>query len=78
MMRWDLIPFWAKEPKIGISTINAKAETVATASSSREAFRKRRCLVPADAKDRTDANSVVESLHDRMPDSSRARLQPLA
>jgi putative SOS response-associated peptidase YedK len=49
MMRWGLIPFWAKDSKIGISTINAKAETVATASSFREAFRKRRCLVPADA-----------------------------
>lgn len=49
MMRWGLIPFWAKDPKIGISTINAKAETVATASSFREAFKRRRCLVPADA-----------------------------
>lgn len=49
MMRWGLIPYWAKDPKIGISTINAKAERVATAPSFREAFRKRRCLVPADA-----------------------------
>src|SRR6266702_1710132 len=49
MMRWGLIPYWAKDPKIGISTINAKAETVATASSFREAFKRRRCLVPADA-----------------------------
>ena len=49
MMRWGLIPYWAKDPKIGISTINAKAETVDTASSFREAFKRRRCLVPADA-----------------------------
>jgi putative SOS response-associated peptidase YedK len=49
MMRWGLIPFWAKDPKIGLQTINAKAETVATASSFREAFRRRQCLVPTDA-----------------------------
>ena len=33
MMRWGLIPYWAKDPQIGLSTINAKAETVATAPS---------------------------------------------
>lgn len=49
LMRWGLVPFWAKDAKLGYSTINARAETVATAASFREAFRKRRCLVPADA-----------------------------
>ena len=49
MMRWGLIPFWAKDAKIGYSTINAKAESIATAPAFREAFRNRRCLVPADA-----------------------------
>jgi putative SOS response-associated peptidase YedK len=49
LMRWGLIPFWAKDAKMGISTINAKAETVATAPTFREAFKSRRCLVPADA-----------------------------
>jgi putative SOS response-associated peptidase YedK len=44
-----LIPFWAKNAKMGLSTINAKAETVATAPAFREAFKGRRCLVPADA-----------------------------
>jgi putative SOS response-associated peptidase YedK len=48
-MRWGLIPYWSKDAKIGYSTINAKAETVATAPAFREAFRRRRCLVPADA-----------------------------
>jgi hypothetical protein len=48
MMRWGFIPYWAKDPQIGLSTINAKAETVATAPSFREAFKQRRCLVPAD------------------------------
>jgi putative SOS response-associated peptidase YedK len=49
LMRWGLLPFWAKQPKVALSTINAKAETIATAPAFREAFRKRRCLVPADA-----------------------------
>ena len=49
LMRWGLIPYWAKDAKIGHSTINAKAETVATAPAFREAFKRRRCLVPADA-----------------------------
>jgi putative SOS response-associated peptidase YedK len=48
LLRWGLIPFWAEDPKIGYSTINARAETVATKPSFREAFKKRRCLVVAD------------------------------
>ena len=48
MMRWGLIPPWAKDLKIGYSTINARAETVDTKASFRSAFKKRRCLVPAD------------------------------
>jgi putative SOS response-associated peptidase YedK len=47
MLRWGLIPFWAKDAKIAYKTINARAETVATAPSFREAFRARRCLVPS-------------------------------
>jgi putative SOS response-associated peptidase YedK len=49
MMRWGLIPYWAKDPSIGLRTINAKAETITTASAFREAIKYRRCLVPADA-----------------------------
>jgi putative SOS response-associated peptidase YedK len=49
LMRWGLIPYWAKDARIGLSTINAKAETVATAPAFRDAFKRRRCLVPADA-----------------------------
>ena len=49
MMRWGLIPFWAKDPSIGLCTINAKAETITTAPAFREAIKYRRCLVPADA-----------------------------
>ena len=47
-LRWGLIPYWAKDPKIAYKTINARAETVETAPSYREAFKKRRCLIPAD------------------------------
>lgn len=47
-LHWGLILFWAKEPRIGFSTINARAETVATKPSFRHAFRQRRCLITAD------------------------------
>ena len=49
LMRWGLVPFWAKDQKVGYSTINAKAETIATAAAFREALKRRRCIVPADA-----------------------------
>ncbi len=47
-LRWGLIPAWAKDAKIGYSTINAMAETVAIKPAFRDAFKSRRCLVPAD------------------------------
>ena len=49
LMRWGLIPLWARDPKIGLRTINAKAETITTAPAFREAIKYRRCLVPTDA-----------------------------
>jgi len=49
LLRWGLVPFWAKDAKIGYSTINARAEEVANKPAFRDALRKRRCLVPADA-----------------------------
>jgi putative SOS response-associated peptidase YedK len=48
MVRWGLIPRWSKEPKTEYSTINARAETVAIKPVFRDAFRRRRCLIPAD------------------------------
>lgn len=48
MMRWGLIPSWAKDPSIGNRMINARAETVAEKPAFRTAIRRRRCLVPAD------------------------------
>lgn len=46
---WGLIPGWAKDRKLGYKTFNARAETVAEKPSFRAAFRRRRCLIPADA-----------------------------
>ncbi len=48
MLRWGLIPFWAKDPSIGNKLINARGETVAEKPSFRAAYRKRRCLILAD------------------------------
>ena len=47
-MRWGMIPFWAKDANIGVKMINARAETVATKPSFRDALKKRRCLIPSD------------------------------
>jgi len=48
MMRWGLIPFWAKDPSIGNRMINARAETIVEKPAFRQAFQRRRCLVVAD------------------------------
>jgi putative SOS response-associated peptidase YedK len=48
LLRWGLIPSWAKDPSIGNRMINARAETAASKPSFRSAFRHRRCLVVAD------------------------------
>jgi putative SOS response-associated peptidase YedK len=47
-LQWGLIPYWTKNPKVAYRTINARAETIDKAPSFREAFAKRRCLIPAD------------------------------
>jgi putative SOS response-associated peptidase YedK len=48
VMRWGLVPFWAKDFKVGFANINAKAEGIENKPAFREAFRQRRCLVPVD------------------------------
>lgn len=45
-MKWGLVPFWAKDPKIGYKMINARAETVAIKPSFRRSLMKQRCLIP--------------------------------
>ena len=112
LLRWGLIPSWAKDPGIGVKLINARAETLADKPAFRSAWRRRHCLIPADAfyewkpiagrkqpccirmADQapfamaglwehwvdpsgetvetctiitTDANTLVDELHDRMP-----------
>lgn len=48
VLRWGLVPSWAKDPAIGSRLINARAETVAEKPSFRRALARRRCLLPAD------------------------------
>ena len=46
LLRWGLVPSWAKDPAIGARMINARSETVSEKPAFRAAFRRRRCLVP--------------------------------
>lgn len=45
--QWGLIPFWAKDPKIGYKLLNTRAESIAEKPSFKNAFKKRRCIIPA-------------------------------
>jgi putative SOS response-associated peptidase YedK len=71
VMRWGLIPYWAKDIKIGFSTINARAEEVDTKPAFREAFRQRRCLVPLEQLLRMEKNRHRQAaLRDRVEGSA--------
>ena len=66
LLRWGLVPLWAKDPSFGPKCINARAETVAANKIFRDAFERRRCLVPADgfyewqkAGDKTQPYAIV-------------------
>ena len=47
-LRWGLIPYWCQDPKGGRRPINAKCETVRNLPTFRDAYRRRRCIVPVD------------------------------
>ena len=49
LLRWGLIPYWSKDIKVGFANINAKAEGIETRPAFRQAFERRRCLVPVDS-----------------------------
>ena len=83
VMRCELVPFWAKDIKVGLANINAKAEGIEKKPAFREAFRRRRCPVPgrweknwrSPAGERirsfaivtTELNELCARLHNRMP-----------
>jgi len=48
LMRWGLIPYWAKDQSFGLRTINAMSETAAEKPAFRDAIKRRRCLIPAE------------------------------
>lgn len=71
-LQWGLIPFWAKDPKIGYKLINARVETLASKPSFRNSLKKKRCLVVADGfyewrKDGSKKTPMFVRLKDRKP-----------
>ncbi|MFC3575085.1 SOS response-associated peptidase [Streptomyces yaanensis] len=67
-LRWGLVPSWAEDPGIGARMINARVETVHEKPAFRHAFRKRRCLLPADG--------FYEWQQISATDTAKARKQP--
>jgi putative SOS response-associated peptidase YedK len=49
LLRWGLVPYWAKDLNVGFANINAKAEGIETRPAFRDAFQRRRCLVAMDS-----------------------------
>jgi putative SOS response-associated peptidase YedK len=70
-LHWGLVPFWAKDPKIGNRMINARSEGIATKNAYRQAFRKRRCIIPADGFyewKRTPGQKAKQPMYIHRPD----------
>ena len=63
--RWGLVPFWAKDPKIGNRMINARSETLTSKPAFREAFRSKRCLILADLQVRARRREPRHVLRER-------------
>lgn len=72
-VRWGLIPSWAEDPKISYKMINARSETVDRLPSYRDAYRKRRCLIPADGFFEWQANAGKDSKAPKQPFLIRRR-----
>lgn len=72
MVRWGLVPRWAKDPSIGSRMINARAETLAQKPSFRTALRKHRCLIPANGfyEWKVVAGGAKQPLHIGMKDGA--------
>jgi putative SOS response-associated peptidase YedK len=75
LLRWGLIPSWAKEKKIAASLINARSDTVATKPAFRAAFKRRRCLILSDGfyewrKSASTQEAPKQPFHIRMSDGS--------
>lgn len=58
VMKWGLIPFWAKERGVGNKMFNVKAESLTTKLGFRKAFRTQRCLVPCNGFDKMKPGSL--------------------
>src|ERR1700678_1803389 len=78
VVRWGLVPFWAKEPSSGGKLINARAETVAVKPAFRRAFAKRRCILPADGYYEWQAVTIEGKQRKQPYFISRTDLGPLA
>jgi len=71
MFVWGLVPYWAEDPSVGSRMINARGETVAEKPAYRQAYRQRRCLVPADGfyewEEKGDKRPILFRAEDRAP-----------
>jgi putative SOS response-associated peptidase YedK len=72
LLRWGLIPFWSKDPKRGPTPINARSDSAAEKPAFRTAFRRHRCLLPADGfyewkKEGTKKQPVLFRMRDEGP-----------
>jgi len=71
MLRWGLVPFWAKDLKVGTKMINARSEGVESKPAFRAAVKERRCVVGEPVETftivTTEANEAIARIHDRMP-----------
>jgi putative SOS response-associated peptidase YedK len=71
LLRWGLVPSWAKDPSVGAKMINARSETAAEKPSFRSAFKQRRCLIPADGfYEWQQHGGVKQPFHIRMADGA--------